>query len=135
MKTAKRILTGSLILSLILAMAIMFTGCGGPETLEEYVNSDSEAKETIDSMSTSGMSIDITDNTVTYTYTYDQTFDQEIIDQMAPEMEKTMNSMSSTFEGVASTLEEGSGIDGIVVKVVYLDAAGTEIYSAEYTAK
>lgn len=135
MKTSKRILTGSLILMLVLAMSIMFAGCGGPSTLEEYVDSDSEAREMIDSMSTSGMTIDITDNTVTYTYTYDQTFDQDIIDQMAPEMEKTMSSMSSTFEGVASSLEEGSGIEGIVVKVVYLDGAGTEIYSAEYTAK
>lgn len=136
MKTSKRILMGSLILSLIMAMAIMFSGCGSsPTTLEEYVNSDSEAQEMIDSMSSSGMTIDITDNTLTYTYTYDQTFDDDIISQMAPEMEKTMNSMSSTFEGVAQTLEEGSEIEGITVKVVYVDAAGTEIYSAEYQAK
>lgn len=136
MKTSKRILMGSLILSLIMAMAIMFSGCGSsPTTLEEYVNSDSEAQEMIDSMSSSGMTIDITDNTLTYTYTYNQTFDDDIISQMAPEMEKTMDSMSSTFEGVAQTLEEGSEIEGITVKVVYVDAAGTEIYSAEYQAK
>lgn len=132
MKTSKRILTGSLILVLIMAMAVMFSSCGGPSTLEEYVNSDTEAKEMIDSFSTGGMTVDITDNTVTYTYTYDQAFDQEIIDQMKPEMEKTMNSMSSTFENVADTLEEGSGIDGITIKVIYKDSEGKEIYSAEY---
>ncbi len=51
---------------------------------------------------------------------------------MKPEMESAMNNMESTFTGVASDLEEGSGITGVTVKVIYKDAAGTEIYSNEY---
>ncbi len=51
---------------------------------------------------------------------------------MKTEMEKAMSSMDSTFESVVDTLEEGSGIDGITVKVIYKDAAGTEILSKEY---
>lgn len=132
MKALKKFLTGSIILSLIMAMAVMLSGCGEPETLEEYVNNDSEAKQQIESMSSSGMDIDITDNTLTYTYTYDQTFDDATIQLMKPEMESAMSSMSSTFEGVADSLEEGSGIENITVKVIYKDAAGTEIYSSEY---
>ena len=43
MKIAKKILTSGIVVSLLLAMAVMFAGCGGPETLEEYINSDEEA--------------------------------------------------------------------------------------------
>ncbi len=117
-----------------MTMALLFAGCGSsPETLEEYINSDSEAQETIDSLSSDGMNVDVKGNVVTFTYTYDQTFDEDTIAAMKPEMESAMNSMESTFTGVASDLEEGSGITGVTVKVIYKDAAGTEIYSNEYT--
>ena len=79
------------------------------------------------------MNVDVNGNVVTFTYTYDQTFDEDTIAAMKPEMESAMNSMESTFTGVASDLEEGSGITGVTVKVIYKDAAGTEIYSNEYT--
>ena len=113
-----------------MAMAVMFSGCGSePATLEDYINSDAEAQEAIDSMgSTSGMSIDVTDNTLTYTYAYDQTFDDATKELMSTELENAMSSMGSTFE----SLVEGSEISGITVRVVYTDAEGTELYSAEY---
>ena len=128
MKATKKIITSGIILSLIMAMAMLFAGCGSsPETLEEYINSDSEAQETIDSLSSDGMNVDIKGNVITFTYTYDQTFDEDTIAAMKPEMESAMNNMESTFTGV-----EGSGITGVTVKVIYKDAAGTEIYSNEY---
>lgn len=134
MKATKKIITSGIILSLIMAMALLFAGCGSssPETLEDYINSDSEAQETIDSLSSDGMNVDVKGNVITFTYTYDQTFDEDTIAAMAPEMESAMDSMESTFTGVAADLEEGSGITGVTVKVVYQDAAGTEIYSNEY---
>ena len=76
--------------------------------------------------------VDVKENTLTYTYEYDQTFDSSTMALMKTEMEKAMSSMDSTFESVVDTLEEGSGIDGITVKVIYKDAAGTEILSKEY---
>lgn len=132
MKTSKKILQVSLILSLLMAMTLMFAGCGGPETLEEYVNSDSEAQEMIDSLSSSGLSVDVTDNTLTCTYAYSDTFDDETISAMQDAIESQITKLSSTFESAATTLEEGSGIDDVTVKVVYVDGAGTEIYSAEF---
>ena len=134
MKRSRKLLTSGIILTLIMAMAIMFSGCGSePATLEDYINSDSEAQEMIDSMgSTSGMSIDVTDNTLTYTYAYDQTFDDATKELMSTELENAMSSMGSTFESLVDTLEEGSEISGITVRVVYTDAEGTELYSAEY---
>lgn len=132
MKNLKKILTSGIVVSLLLAMALMFSACGGPATLEEYINSDEDAKASIEALSTSGMTVDVTDNTLTYTYTYSQTFDQATADLMKPELESAMESMASTFEGVADTLEEGSGIDDITVRVIYEDAAGTELFSEDY---
>lgn len=130
----KNTLLTSLLLILMMAVMVAFTGCGGePETLEEYINSDAEAAEQIDSLAeSSGMTIDISGNTLTYIYAYDQTFDDAMIEQMAAQFESTMESMASTFENVATTLEEETGISDITVKVVYEDSAGTEIYAAEY---
>ncbi len=132
MNNLKKILTSGIVVSLLLAMALMFSACGGPATLEEYINSDEDAKASIEALSTSGMTVDVTDNTLTYTYTYSQTFDQATADLMKPELESAMESMASTFEGVADTLEEGSGIDDITVRVIYEDAAGTELFSEDY---
>lgn len=132
MKKLKRFFATGVVLSLILAMAIAFSGCGGPETLEEYVNSDEEAKASIESMSTSGMTIDITGNTLTYTYTYPQTYDAATIEAMEEQIESAMDSMESTFESIGDTLEEESGIDDITVKVIYEDGAGTVIFSEDY---
>ena len=133
MKKSRKLLVGSLILVLIMAISIVFSGCGGgPSTLEEYIASDSTAQEQIDSLSTGGMDVDITGNTLTYTYTYSQTFDDDTVNQIKPQIENIMSSQGSTFESISKTLEEESGIEGITVKVVYLDGAGTELYSGEF---
>lgn len=132
MKILKKTLVVSIVMSMLLAMALMFSGCGGNETLEDFVNSDSEAKEQIDSLSTNGMTIDISGNTLTYTYAYSQTFEPDMAELMGDQLEEAMSSMDSTFESVADTLEEESGIDDITVRVVYEDAAGTELYSEEF---
>ncbi len=130
----KKTLLTSLLVILMMAVMIAFTGCGGgPETLEEYINNDAEAQEEIDALAeSSGMEISIKGNTLTYVYSYDQTFDEAMIEQMASQFESTMESMASTFEGVATTLEEETGIEDITVKVLYQDSAETEIYSVEY---
>lgn len=133
MKTLKKTLVVSIVMSMLLAMALMFSGCGGgDETLEDFVNSNTEAKEQIDSLSTNGMTIDISGNTLTYTYAYTQTFEPDMAELMGDQLEEAMSSMDSTFESVADTLEEESGIDDITVRVVYEDAAGTELYSEDF---
>lgn len=137
MKKAKKILSVGIILTLIMSMAVMLSGCGGPKNLEEYINSNEEAQQSIESLSTasedgSGLTVDVKENTLIYTYKYSQTFEQDIIDQMAPAIEKALNGQAATFENVSSTLEEESGISGIIVKVLYVDGDGNEIYSKEY---
>ncbi|MDO4485858.1 MAG: DUF4854 domain-containing protein [Bacillota bacterium] len=133
MKKNKRI-TGIIVAMLLVAMTVL-AGCGSqPSTLEEYINSDSEAKETIESMSSeeSGLNVTVEDNAIVYTYTYGDTLDSSLLDTVATEIEKTIDSSASTFTTMVDALEEESGIDGITVKVVYLNGDGTEIFSKEY---
>lgn len=130
----KTLLTGLLVV-LMMAVLVVFTGCGGgsPETLEDYINNNAEAQEKLNALNeSSGMESSVKNNTITCVYSYDQTFDEAMIEQMAAQFESTMESMASTFENVASDWEEKTGIEGITVKIVYQDSAGTEIYSVEY---
>lgn len=129
----KKTLILSLVLALLMAMSMMLAGCGsGPANLEEYINSDEELASEIESYSTSGMTIDVTENTLTYTYKYDQTFDESTAELMSTELEKAMDSMGSTFEGVRDTLIEETGFSDISVKIVYTDGNDAVLYEAEY---
>lgn len=132
-KTTSKIIVTSLVLSLLLAMSMLLTGCGNsPANLEEYVNSNEELAQEIESYSASGMDIDITGDTLTYTYKYDQTFDDATAALMTTELEKAMSSMDSTFESVKNTLIEETGFSGIVVKIVYTDGNDAVLYEKEY---
>lgn len=131
-KSTKTILT-SILLAMLLAMSMLLAGCGGgPANLEEYINSNDELAQEIESYSTSGMTIDVTENTLTYTYKYDQTFDESTAALMSTELEKAMSSMGSTFESVRDTLIEETGFSDIVVKIVYTDGNDTVLYESEY---
>jgi len=131
-KTSKLLMT-SLVISLLLAMSSLLVGCGGgPATLEEYVNSNEELVQEIESYTTEGMSIDITGNTLTYTYKYDQTFNSATAELMSTELEKAMSSMDSTFESVRDTLIEETGFSDIAVKIIYTDGSDAVLYEKEY---
>ena len=132
----KKFLSATLVISLLLSMMVLFTACGEPATLEEYMNKDGEVQQSIESMGeSSNMDISVEGNTITYTYKYAQTYDSSVIPSMAKTMESTMNNMSSTFEKVAENLEEQTEIDDITVRVVYLNGDGTEIYSQNFTSR
>lgn len=132
-KRSTRILLTSLILSLLLAMSMLLAGCGGgPANLEEYISSNEELAQEIESYSTSGMTIDVTGNTLTYTYKYEQTFDDATASLMTSSLADAMSSMDSTFESVRDTLIEETGFSDIVVKIVYTDGNDTVLYECEY---
>ena len=133
-KKKNRFLSG-IVISMILAMTVMLAGCGSqPSTLEEYINSDEEAKASLESMSSeeSGLEITVEGNTIVYTYTYDQTLDSSMKDAVAEQLEKSIESSASSFTTMVDSLEEGSGIEGITFKVVYLNGDGTELVSKEF---
>lgn len=131
----KNRLNSGIIISLMVAMIIMLSGCGSqPSTLEEYISNDEEAMTTLESVSSSteGLEVDVEDNTIIYTYTYDNTLDSSMIESVSQQLEKTIDSSESTFRSMADTLEEESGIDGITIRVIYLNNDGTELVNKEY---
>ena len=99
------------------------------ETLEKYVNNNSDVQAQINSLSTDNMTVDVVDNTLTYTYTYSQIIDEAAVSDISLELEHAMASAETQFKDIRNTLEEESGIDGITVKVVYEDSVGTVLYS------
>lgn len=102
------------------------------ETLEKYVNNNSDVQAQINSLSTDNMTVDVVDNTLTYTYTYSQIIDEAAVSDISLELEHAMASAETQFKDIRNTLEEESGIDGITVKVVYEDSVGTVLYSKEF---
>lgn len=127
-----RKIAAGLLVVMLLAMSVLFAGCGGPSTLEEYISNDTEAAQQIKNMNTNELAVTVEGNTLVYTYTYPQVIDASLVDAVKTQLESTIDSSSSTFTGLADQLEEQSGIDGISVKVVYLNGDGTELMNKTY---
>lgn len=122
-----------MIVSLILAMTLILSSCGGGvTTLEGYVNDNKELMQEIEQFSISGMKIDINDNTLTYIYTYEEAFDDKTAALMTNELKKTAESTKSTFEAIKEDLVEETGISDIIVKIRYIDSNETVLYENEY---
>lgn len=103
-------------------------------TLEDFVNSDDEVKASIDELNDSeeGMVVEIKGNVVVYTYTFTEYIEPDAAEDMREQFATSIEEVAPTFEGVAQGLEEESGIDGISVRVIYLNTDGTEIYSHDF---
>lgn len=122
----------ALLLCCVLVVMTM-TSCGSPSTLEEYVADNAEVADQIDSVAaSSGMEIEIKDNTLTYIYKYDTTYTAEQVDYMKGIMDSALDNMASTFESLGTQLEDETGIDGIVIKVLYQNGDGSAILEKDF---
>ena len=127
----------ALILIAVMILAVLLTSCGGSKAsnLEEYVSGDEELKAELDKIANdNGLAIDVTENLMIFTYTYPEKFDEAMKEQAGPLIEQALASYESTFQGLAKDLEESTGLSGVTIKVQYLDADATELYSAQYTS-
>lgn len=126
-------------LALILTMTFTFTACGGPSTLEEYVNENEETKQMIETANASNdageMKVEVKENTVIYTFTLAEAVEDDVKEEMKAVLEETEPSIAPTFETVASKLEEETKIKGITSRLTYLSHDGSEIYSKDFKAK
>ena len=135
----KRVSLLVLLLVMIMTVTAVMAGCGsketGPSNLEEYVASDENLKNEIQSIADSnGLEIAVSGNTMIYTYKYDTEFDDAMKEQAGPLIEQALATYASSFTGLAKDLEEQTGLSGIKIKVQYLDAKDSELYSTEYTS-
>ena len=127
----RKLVTGLLIV-MLLAMTTLFTACGGPANLEEWIASNSEASATLEELSTNELEVTVEENTLVYTYTYPQVIDSSLVDAVSQQLDATITDNAATFTGLADTLEEESGISGITVKVIYLNGDGTELLNKTF---
>ncbi len=131
-KKESKILALVLMLAMVLSVSMFMTSCNSePSTLEEYVAQDDELKEQLDQFAESqeGMTIEIKENQIIYTYTFAQQLDEDIVEASQEQIESSMSSFASTFENIASSCEEETKIKGVTVKVNYLNKDGSEIWS------
>lgn len=123
--------------TLMLAM----TACGGNKdaALEKYFQTDEMqemVQEAKDSVEGSGMSIEILaeGNTLIYEYTFEEdSFDDSMLDAVKEQLVSGLESTASTFEGIASDLNDELKVENSTVVVRYL-YNGETLAESEYTA-
>ena len=129
-------------MALVMALMLAMTACGGNKdaALEEYFQTD-EMQEMIqeakDSVEGSGMSIELLaeGNSLIYEYTFEEdSFDDSMLDAVKDQLVSGLESTASTFEGIASDLNEELKIDNSKVIVRYL-YNGETLVESEYTVK
>lgn len=131
----KKIITVVAAVMLLVTSTVVLAGCGGTKTLEEYINGDSSAQQELKDLESSlgeGGSVTIKDNNIQMIYKYGETYDEATVNALKTQLEKSMTSMDSTFQGMVDQLKEESGIDGASMTIIYQDASGTELYQKTY---
>ncbi|MCR4999001.1 MAG: DUF4854 domain-containing protein [Lachnospiraceae bacterium] len=123
----------------MMAMAVMATvllvGCGKPTSLEEALQNSESASDKIQEMATdSGVSIEVKENTITYTYNLGRELDEDTKALVVEQLEEKMAGYDDSFIAIAQGLEESTEITGITVEVRYVDSNGAEVYHANYNA-
>lgn len=136
-KTTLKTIAIALVMTLMLAM----TACGGNKdaALEKYFQTDEMqemVQEAKDSVEGSGMSIEIhaEGNTLIYEYTFEEdSFDDSMLDAVKEQLVSGLESTASTFEGIASDLNDELRVENSKVVVRYL-YNGETLAESEYTA-
>ena len=123
----------------MMAMAVMATvllvGCGKPTSLEEALQNSESASDKIQEMATdSGVSIEVKENTITYTYNLGRELDEDTKALVVEQLEEKMAGYDDSFIAIAQGLEESTEITGITVEVRYIDSNGAEVYHANYNS-
>lgn len=135
-KTTLKTIAIALVMTLMLAM----TACGGNKdaALEKYFQTDEMqemVQEAKDSVEGSGMSIEILaeGNTLIYEYTFEEdSFDDSMLDAVKEQLVSGLESTASTFEGIASDLNDELKVENSTVVVRYLYNGETQPYMIKY---
>ena len=124
MKFNKRI---AYILLLVMTTTILLASCGGktPTTLEEYVVANQSEQDAIQGIVSDdpNATVSINENTMDITYKVDDKA------MTADILNTALDSLGDSFSGIIKDLEAETGIQGIKIKVTYLDASEKEITS------
>ena len=128
-------------IALVMTLMLAITACGGNKdaALEKYFQTDEMqemVQEAKDSVEGSGMSIEILaeGNTLIYEYTFEEdSLDDSMLDAVKEQLVSGLESAASTFEGIASDLNDELKVENSTVVVRYL-YNGETLAESEYTA-
>lgn len=140
-KNSSKVLLTSIVLMLTLSVMALLAGCGGPSNLEEYINDNPSEQKILDdtatTMSQSGMDakVEVKENTITFSCKLDQTVPEANLETTKSTMTQYMETMKPTLQPTIKQLEEDTKIDGISMKFIIVDAAGTELCNSEFKSK
>lgn len=131
----KKIRTKGLIITammLVMILSMTLTGCGEPNNLEQYVKNDKELSKELEAYCVPNMTVDVDDNTLTFTYKYEETFIEETQKLLGKELKKTLKTVSPTYVAVQEKLIEETGFEDIVLVITYTDGEDTVLCTKEY---
>jgi hypothetical protein len=128
-------------IALVMTLMLAITACGENKdaALEKYFQTDEMqemVQEAKDSVEGSGMSIEILaeGNTLIYEYTFEEdSLDDSMLDAVKEQLVSGLESTASTFEGIASDLNDELKVENSTVVVRYL-YNGETLAESEYTA-
>lgn len=139
MKTKQRSVVSMMLAAvMLLAGVVALSGCGKSATLEEFMNTNDDAKKIVKTMeSTMNTSmttgkVETKDNTISVTLKYKSTFSNAQLPTMKKSLASSFGKENSAFKNFREQLKKESKIDGIVLKLVVQNGDGKEIYSTEY---
>lgn len=114
-----------LILTAVGTLTLGLTGCGkkAPANLEEYVASEEGGSDLLSNIVKDDPNavVTIEENTMVFTYTVE---DPAVTEEM---LTNALGSLGDTFSGIIKDLETRTGLEGITVRVSYVDGSGNEI--------
>lgn len=124
---------------LALCMLVALVACGGPKTVEDFVNSkivQDQVKEFKSQLEDSGMDIDVKGegDKLVYSFTISD-LDGVDKDLLGTQLSSALDSMASTFEGIATELAKVVTEGNPSVVVEYVTSDGEVLASKEFSAK
>lgn len=122
MKNKKLLLV---LVAMIAMMSMVLTSCGGPKTIEDYANSDSDFQQQMADIEkqNTGLHISFSGNTVIYDFDFAEmgsyTESQIVNDSVKSNLENGLNTMSSQYASIISQMEDETEITGVEMVVNY----------------
>lgn len=110
------------------------------ETLESYIAEHPEEEESLNAVKNSftadGVTTDIscTGNTMFFDFIMSDVDDEDTGAALKPDLESFLEEQENAYAEIVSTIQEETGIEGIKMIVIFMDANENEIVSGHYDA-
>lgn len=109
--------------------------------LESYLQQHPEEEESLnavkDSFTADGVRTDITvtGNTMFFDFVMTDVDDEDTKEALKPDLESFLDEQSGSYSDIVRTIEEETGIEGVKMIVIFMDAQEDEIVSGHYDSE